>query len=236
MWVGFISSKLKAMGWDWREGLAYDGASYLKAVKELPQYSTVIFNEGGEDLFSQEWWEETSRAIIKSQMTDRVFRKLKVIIIPHNLLLNKGIKIGATARIHCFGYHKNFKQIKDEDRDTRTCSIWWAMERDNPFGKYAEKYYVPMVNYYQFPQLPPTIDKAYGDFDTKQKQKLNEKYATIAKQAKDENYYLSLVEELIEDGSKFTSRHQVYAFYKGSITEKDAGIVIRLYKEELNGK
>ena len=212
--LGMACGWLQNKAWNWKTGVTYAGDDYLSAIESLPRGTTVIMNEGGENLHSHTWYDQVNKAIIKSQMTDRIFKKNKILIIPFNKQMNSSAKAGCCCRIHC--YIANGR---------RYANILWATTQTSPFNKYADPFYAPLYMRYAFPKLPAKIERSYVKFDMDAKKVLNKKY--VDKILKDESWYGDLVKEVKELSSKngWSSRDDVYTHYKrkgAKVTFSDA--------------
>lgn len=151
--------------WEWPAHVHYEGASYLNAVETLPEFSYVILNEGGEDLFNQEWWKEVSKALVKSFQISRARNIGQIIIIPSEQLANKGIKVQATCKGRTFrrGY-------------TRYCTLWRGSRPVTPVEKYTQPWWDARVSYYRFQALPRDMDAEYKSWDLSAKADLQSRY------------------------------------------------------------
>lgn len=162
--IGMLAAQLTGVKWAWKPAVTYDGESFLRAVYELPKYSTVILNEAGEALFNREWQKGVNKAISKSQLSDRVYRKLKVFIIPYASMSDINLRRTAHYHFHCQAHG-----------DARHVTIKKAVQPD-PDTKYSTPYKRTICQSFVFPPLPGYMYDHYDALDLEAKEAMNEKY------------------------------------------------------------
>ena len=171
--IGMLAAQLTGVKWAWKPAVTYDGESFLRAVYELPKFSTVILNEAGEALFNREWQAGVNKAISKSQLSDRVYRKLKVFIIPYASMSDINLRRTAHYHFHC--------QAHGEARHT---TITKAVQPD-PDTKYSTPYKRTICQSFRFPPLPDYMYDHYDALDLAAKEAMNQKYReSLTKQTK----------------------------------------------------
>lgn len=163
--IGAMAALLTDQHWDWKAAITFDGVGYLKALEELPQYSVVILNEAGEALFNREWQSAEGKNISKTQLTDRVKRKIKIFIIPYNSMLD--INIQRSANYFLFCYLRGSRRYTD---------IYTGKPASNPFVSTSLPFFEKTTAAYGFAKLPSSIYQEYITMDTAAKEDMNAKY------------------------------------------------------------
>jgi len=162
--MGAMGAYLTGQEWPWKKAIAYDGKQYLSCLQQLPEYSTVILNEAGEDLFNRDWQKKTSKAISRSQQNDRVYRKIKLFIVPYASMIDVNIIRTAHYRMHCSTLGSR-----------RLVEVWEGMPAPM-FQKHDKPYYKQIFRGYAFSKLPERMYKEYLHLDIGKKEDMNAKY------------------------------------------------------------
>lgn len=201
--IGLAAAEIMEQHWDWKKFIAYDAEAYLGAIQHKQTYSTVILNEAGEVLFKQEWWDKMSRAIVKSQMTDRVNKKLKVLIIPYEKLLSSGILNSINFKVKCY-----FKRRK------RIARFYRAVRPVTPREKYPEPLWQTMMDKFYFRKLVPSIGIPFKEWDEVQKEILSNKYLDIVS---DEGNGVVVVKPTIGEQLEWLRKNKTWKELSGSL-------------------
>ena len=162
--IGAMAGYLTGEEWPWKKAIAYSGEQYLTSLKMLPEYSTVILNEAGEDLFNRDWQQKIAKAISRSQQNDRVYRKIKLFVVPYAAMIDVNIVRTAHYRMHCSTLGAR-----------RLVEVWEAMPAP-VFQKLNKPYYVQIIRGYAFAKMPERVYTEYLKLDYGMKERMNEKY------------------------------------------------------------
>ncbi len=65
---------------------------FNEAIANAPEGSTIIMDEAGIDMYSQEWWDEFQVELVKKLFVIGVKHLTLIMVIPHRLDLNKKIR------------------------------------------------------------------------------------------------------------------------------------------------
>ena len=113
-----------------------------------------------------------NKAISKSQLSDRVYRKIKLFIIPYASMSDINLRRTAHYHFHCQAYG-----------DARHVTIKKAVQPD-PDTKYATPYKRTICQSFVFPPSPTYMYDHYDALDLEAKEAMNEKYRESLAQKK----------------------------------------------------
>lgn len=79
------------------ENVTFKIRDFNEAIAKAPEGSTIIMDEAGIDMYSQEWWDEFQVELVKKLFVIGVKHLTLILVIPHRLDLNKKIR---DRRVH----------------------------------------------------------------------------------------------------------------------------------------